>query len=136
MRLFIARLSNLLRPGRADREMSREIDAHLALLEDEFERRGMPHQDARLAALRAYGGVEQAKELHRGERSFVAVEQTLRDFRHALRVLGHNPGFTLVAVLTLALGIGVNTALFTTYDAVALKPLPVADPGSVVRTER
>ncbi|MGP0076638.1 MAG: ADOP family duplicated permease [Bryobacteraceae bacterium] len=136
MRRFFARLWNLLWPARAEREMSREIEAHLDLLEDEFERRGMPRKDARLAALRAYGGVEQAKELHRGERSFLAVEQTLRDFRHAFRGLGHNPGFTLVAVLTLALGIGVNTALFTTYDAVALKPLPVADPDSVVRIER
>jgi predicted permease len=127
---------NLLFPGRAERELAREVSAHLALLEDEYQQRGMTPEEARLAALRAYGGVEQAKELHREERSFLWIEQAAQDFRHAIRGLARNPGFTLIAVIALALGIGVNAALFTTYNAVALKPLPVADPDHVVRMER
>jgi macrolide transport system ATP-binding/permease protein len=132
----VAKLLGYLCRGRAERELRREIDSHLALLQDEFERRGMPSGDARVAARRAYGGVEQAKELHRDERSFVWLEQLSQDLRHACRGLRRNPGFTLVAVITMALGIGVNTTLFNAFNAVALKPLPVADPDHVMRFER
>ena len=136
MRRFFAKVSSLLFRGHAERELAREVTAHLTLLQDEFERRGLTPAEASLAARRAYGGVEQAKELHRAERSFVWVEQFAQDLRHAVRGLARNPGFTIVAVVALALGIGVNTALFTTYNAVALKPLPVADPDRVVRLQR
>jgi predicted permease len=116
--------------------MTREIDAHLTLLQDEFERQGMHPQEARRAARRAYGGVEQAKELHREVRSFVWIEQFLKDLRYAWSNLLRNPGFTLVAVGALALGIGVNATIFGVYNAVALKQLPVADPSSVMRVKR
>jgi hypothetical protein len=85
---------------------------------------------------RRIGAVEQTKQSHRDERSILWLEQTGQDLRHACRTLTRNPGFTFAAVITLALGIGVNTTLFTAYDAVALRPLPVANPGSVVRLER
>jgi hypothetical protein len=112
------------------------VESHLALIEEEFVRRGMDPVEARLAARRAYGGIEQAKELHRDERSIVWLEQTFSDIRYACRNLLRNPGFVLVVVLTLTLGIGANATLFSAYNAVALKPLPVADPNEVVRFER
>jgi len=116
--------------------MAREIDAHLALLQEEFERGGMTPGDARAAAKRAYGGVEQSKELHRETRSFVWIEQLLKDIRYGWSNLFRSPGFTLVAVGALALGIGVNATIFGIYNAVALKQLPVADPSSVMRVKR
>jgi predicted permease len=136
LRRFFSKLASLLFRGPAERELAREIQSHLAIAQDEFERRGMPADEARLAAKRAFGGIEQAKELHREARSFLWVEQTLQDVRHACRALARSPGFTFAAVLTLALGIGVNTTFFTLFDSVALKPLPVADAGRVVRFER
>ncbi len=135
-RRYLAKFGDLLRWGRAERELEREINSHLTLLEDDFQRRGMAPSEARLAARRAYGSIENAKELHRDERSIVWLEHTLRDLRYACRNLRINPGFTLVAVLTLTLGIGVNATLFSAYNAVALKPLPVAGPNEVVRLER
>lgn len=135
-RRIIAKLRNLLHNERADAELAREVESHLALLEEEFQRRGMSPEEARQAARRSYGGVEQAKQSHREERSILWIEQTIQDIRHACRALGRSPGFTLVAVVTLALGIGVNTTIFSAYDAVALKPLPVADAKRVVRLER
>jgi predicted permease len=136
MRRLWAKLANLLRPTRAEREMNREIDGHLALIVDEFLRRGMSPEEAGLAARRAYGGIEQAKELHRQERSFLWIEQCWKDIRFAVRGLARNPGFTAVAAITLALGVGVNVTIFAAYDAVALKPLPVGDPSHVVRLQR
>jgi predicted permease len=139
MRRTLAKLANLVSPRRSERaehEMSREIDAHLTLLQDEFERQGMVPEDARRAARRAYGGVEQTKELHREARSLVWIEQFFKDLRYAWSNLLRNPGFTLVAVAALALGIGVNATIFGIYNAVALKQLPVSDPSSVMRVKR
>ena len=131
-----AKTASLFLGNRAEREMAREIQSHLAIAQDEFERRGLSASDARLAALRAFGGVEQAKELHRGERSFVWIGQIAQDLRLACRGLARSPGFTLTATIALALGIGVNTTLFSLFNAVALKPLPISDPNHVVRFER
>lgn len=136
MRRGLAKAACLFFRNRAERQRSREIQSHLALAQDEFERRGLSPSDARLAALRSFGGVEQATELHRGERSFLWIGQTVQDLRHAFRGLAKTPGFTLTAIMALALGIGVNTTLFSLFNAVALKPLPVSDPGHVVRFER
>src|ERR1035437_1508038 len=102
MRRFFARLTNLLRVRGAERELAREIESHLTMLQDEFERRGLPPQDAKLAARRAYGGVEQAKELHREARSFVWIEQRFQDVSYGARSLLRTPGFTAVAAIALA----------------------------------
>ncbi len=136
LRRNLSRLWNLFRNQRAEPELAREVASHLVLLADDFERQGMSPEEARLAAKRAYGGVEQAKQAHRDERSLLWLEHSMQDLRHAVRALAHSPGFTLVAIATIALGVGVNTTLFTAYNAVALKPLPVADANRVVRLER
>jgi predicted permease len=131
-RLF-AKLKNLFRRGLAEHELAREVSAHLTLLEDEFQRRGMRLEEARIEARRAYGGVEQAKQLHREERSILWLEQTFADLRFACRSLLKTPRFTIVAVLTLALGIGANIAIFTVVNAVLLRPLPFQHPERLVR---
>jgi predicted permease len=132
-RRFFARLANFFHPERAEREMAREIAAHLVLLEEDYQRRGMTPQEARMAARRAYGGIEQSKELHRDERSFLWLEQAWQDVRHAYRSLSKSPRFVAVAMLSLAFGIGVNTAIFTLVNGVLLKKLPVPDPDRIVQ---
>src|SRR5271168_26860 len=132
----IAKIRNLWRSQSADAELEREIALHVAMLEEEYARRGMSPEGAHRAARQALGGVEQAKQAHRDQRGILWLEHTHQDLRQAYRTFFRNPGFTLVAVATLAAGIGVNTTLFTAYDAVALKPLPIADAGRVVRLER
>ena len=136
LRRMLARLGSLFRNNRAEQELAREVASHLALIADDFERQGMSPEEARLAAKRAYGGVEQAKQAHRDERALPWLEHTMQDLRHAVRALARSPAFTLVAIVTIALGVGVNTTLFTAYNAVALKPLPVVDANTVVRLRR
>ena len=133
LRRLFAKVRNFFGRRRAEDEMVREIAAHLALLEDEFLRQGMDLAEARLAARRAYGGVEQAKELHRDARSLFWLEQMLQDLRHAWRSLSKSPGFVAVALLSLAFGIGVNTAIFTLVNGILLKTLPVPDPHRIVQ---
>jgi putative ABC transport system permease protein len=130
---FLHRLSNLLRGDRSEAEAAREIAAHLALLEDEYRRRGMTADEARLAARRALGSVAHAKDLHRDARTFAWIDDARRDMAHGLRALRRTPGFTVIAVLTLALGIGANTAIFSVISAVLLRPLPYRDADRLVQ---
>jgi predicted permease len=136
VRRLLAKISGIARREAAERDLEREVTSHLTLLADEFQRRGMTPEEARQAARREFGSVDHAKELSRDAWSLVWLEQAWQDLRHACRSLLHNPGFTLMAAITLALGIGLNATLFTAYNAVVLKPLPVADPDHVVRLER
>ena len=128
----LRRLIALFTRHRDDAEAAREIASHLALLEDEYRRRGMTVEEARLAARRAMGSVALAKDLHRDARSFAWLEDMTRDIRHAGRQLRRAPGFTAVAVLTLGLGIGVNTTFFTIVNAICLRGLPTRSPERVL----
>lgn len=132
MKRFIHRLLNVFRRDEAARELDREVASHLALLEDEHRRRGLTPDEAKLAARRAMGSVALVKDIHRDARSFVRLEDLGRDFRHAVRTMRRAPGFTLIAVFALGLGIGVNTAFFTIVNAICLRGLPIDSPERVM----
>ena len=128
LRIFLSRLRGLFRKRTLEQEMADEIQAHLEMQIEDHLRQGMTLEEARYLALRKFGGVEQVKETHREQRSLALLETLLRDVAYGLRMLRRSPGVTAVATLSLAIGIGANTALFSVVDAVLLKTLPVQDP--------
>jgi predicted permease len=132
LRQFLLRLLSPFRNGHAESELTREVESHLALLEDEFLAKGMSPADAKLAARHAFGGVDQAKEAQRDARSFRWLDDLQRDVRYALRSLRRSPAFTIAAVLTLAIGIGATTAIYSVVDTVLIQPLPFPDSDRLV----
>src|SRR4030095_6615194 len=132
MRRHFHRLLNVFRRDRAGRELDREVASHLALLEDEHRRRGLTPHEAHHAARRATGSIALTKDLHRDARSFVRLEDLGRDLRHGVRTLRRTPGFTLIAVFALGLGIGVNTTFFTIVNAICVRALPIESPERVM----
>lgn len=127
LRRFGLRVQAFLRPSHTNREIEREIGAHLDLLEDDLTRRGMSPDEARRAARRALGNVELTKERSRDERSFPWLEDARRDTARLLRSFVREPGFFGVAIVTLAVGIGATTAIFTVVNGIVLEPLPYND---------
>src|SRR5215510_14980301 len=127
---------NLFHKSRKEQELTEEIDAYLEMLIEHKIKEGLNPAEARRAALIELGGREQVKEKVREARAGHQLENLWRDLRYGLQTLRRNPGFTAVAVLSLALGIGANTAVFSLMDAVLLKMLPVKNPEQMFFLER
>jgi predicted permease len=136
LRAWLQRLVTIVGRDRGERDLDENVRAHLELLAAEHERRGLSPEDARLAARRDFGGVEQVKEACRDVRGTRVFEHLWRDFGYAGRALRRSPGFTVAVVLTLALGIGANTAVFTLIDVLSWRSLPIRDPESLSLVSR
>ncbi|KAA6460888.1 ABC transporter permease [Acidobacteria bacterium AB60] len=131
LRAILLRLSGYLK-RRDPREFDQELEAHLALHIDDGLRAGLSPDQARRRALVMLGGAEQARQAYRERQGLPALESILRDLRHALRTLGRHPAVTAVAILSIGLGIGANSTIFSMVSRFVLRPPPVGDPASLV----
>src|SRR6266478_4966862 len=135
LRAWCLRFVALFRKEQQDRELAEELESHLQMHIEDNLRSGMNPAAARRQTLLKLGGIEQAKEKYRDQRGIPALETVLQDLRFALRMLRKKPGFTAVAVLTLVLGIGANSAIFQILDALTIQSLPVRNPQEIAEVD-
>src|SRR5258706_8155710 len=132
LRALFIRLAGLFRKDRRERELADEMESHLQMHIEDNLRTGMSAAEARRQAMIKLGGVEQTKELYRERRGLPLLETFFQDLRFSFRMLRKNPGFTVVVLLTLALGIGATTAIFSVVYGVLLRPLPYTDSSRIM----
>lgn len=126
------RLMGTLLGHRREAEMAREMESHIVMQTEDNLRAGMSPEQARRAAVLKFGGVESSKEGYRDQRGLPQFDLLGQDLRYSMRQLRRTPGFTVVVILTLALGIGANTAIFSVMNRAMLRFLPVHDPRQLV----
>lgn len=135
LKRWLARLAGVFAAGRRDRELTEELESHLRMEIEEQVLRGKSLAEARRCAFLRSGGIEAAKEAVRDQRGVPLIDHLRQDVRYAFRMIRRNPAFAAVTVLSLALGIGANTAVFSLTDAVFFRTLPVANPGELILFE-
>src|SRR5262245_26571415 len=132
LRRSLHRLAGLIRRPRSARELDDELAAHLQLHIDDNRRRGMTPEEARRQALVALGGVAQTAEAYADQSTVPVVETVMRDVHYALRLMRRNPGFAAIVVVTLGIGIGANSVMFSVVNSLLLRPLPYANADRLV----
>src|SRR5436190_13879128 len=133
---MLRRIAALFRSRKLDGEFDAEVRCHLEMLGDEFCASGMNRDEAHLAARREFGPIEPMKETYRDRRGVRWLADLVHDLGYAVRGLRRNPGFAAAAILSLALGIGLNTAVFSAFHALLLRSLPVTRPEELVSLYR
>src|ERR1700759_1593603 len=135
LRRFFTRLTNLATRQSADQRLQDELAEHLAFQTEENMRAGMSPIEARRQAVLKLGAAQAIREGHHAEQSIPFIENLLFDLKYAVRMLRRSPGFSFIAIATMALGVGATTAIYSVIDATLLHPLPYPNPAELVRIQ-